>query len=72
LGTLRIVEDVNCFTCGAGEKDLGAASRRVEVALPASHWFASLKMPHNASRLMPYLKDPSLANRRYRPAWFRC
>jgi len=62
LGMLRIVEDVNCFTCGTGEKDLGAASGRVEVDLPASHWFVSLKIPRNASRLMPYLKHPSLAN----------
>src|SRR5262245_3629222 len=62
LGTLRIVEDVNCFTCGTGEKVLGAASGRVEVDLPAPHWFVSLKMPQNVSRLMPYLEHPSLAN----------
>jgi hypothetical protein len=62
IGTLHLVEDVNCFTCGTGSKDLGPASGRVEVQLPASHWFVSLRMPRNASRLMPYLARPSLSN----------
>jgi Leucine Rich Repeat (LRR) protein len=62
LGTLRIVEDMNCFTCGTSEKDLGPAAGRIEVRLPASHWYVSLEMPHSASRLMPYLAHPSLTN----------
>ena len=62
LGTLSIVEDVNCFTCGTGRQDLGAASGPVHVQLPAPHWYVSLKMPHAASRLIPYVASPSLAN----------
>jgi hypothetical protein len=62
LGTLSMIEDVNCFTCGTGRRDLGAASGRVHVQLPAPHWYVSLKMPREASRLMPYLMNPSLAD----------
>ena len=62
LGTVSLVEDVNCFTCGTGRQDLGAASGRIQVKLPAAHWYVSLTMPRNASHLMPHLANPSLAN----------
>lgn len=62
LGDLWLVEDVNCFTCGAGEKHLGPAQGKHKIRLPASHWFVSLRMPENASQLLPYLTDPSMKN----------
>ncbi len=62
LGDLWLIEDVNCFTCGAGEKHLGPAKGKHKIRLPASHWFVSLRMPKNASPLLQYLVDPSLKN----------
>jgi hypothetical protein len=62
LGELWLFEDVNCFTCGNGEKSLGRAKGRHDVRLPAEHWFVSLKMPKNASRLLPHLSHPTLAS----------
>jgi hypothetical protein len=62
LGTLSMVEDVNCFTCGTGREDLGPASGRVHVQLPAWHWYVSLKMPKDAARRMSALASPSLAS----------
>lgn len=61
LGELWLVEDVNCFTCGNGRKDLGRATGTHVVRLPAAHWFVSLRMPKKASALMPHLAQPSLA-----------
>jgi hypothetical protein len=61
LGMLSMVEDVNCFSCGTGRQELGAAMGHVHVRLPASHWYVSLKMPRDARRLMPHLAHPSLA-----------
>lgn len=60
LGELWLVEDVNCFTCGNGEKNLGRAIGTHEITLPAPHWFVSLRMPKDASHLLPYLTNPSL------------
>jgi len=62
LGELWLVEDVNCFTCGNGEKYLGHATGTHDIHLPAAHWFVRLKMPKNASALLPNLADPSLSN----------
>jgi hypothetical protein len=63
LGELWLIEDVNCFTCGTGEKYLGRASGNYDISLPAAHWFVSLRMPKNASALLPHLGgDPSLSN----------
>jgi len=62
LGELRLTEDVNCFTCGTGNRYLGQATGSYDIRLPAAHWFVSLKMPKDASRLLPYLAEPSLAN----------
>jgi len=63
LGELWLIEDVNCFTCGTGEKYLGRAMGKYEISLPAAHWFVSLRMPKNASALLPHLgDDPSLSN----------
>ena len=62
LGELRLVEDVNCFTCGNGEKTLGRAMGRYKIRLPAAHWYVSLRMPKNASALLTYLDHPSLSN----------
>jgi hypothetical protein len=62
LGELRLLEDVNCFTCGNGEKDLGRAIGKHNIRLPAAHWYVSLKMSKNASSLLPHLAHPSLAN----------
>jgi hypothetical protein len=62
LGDLWLIEDVNCFTCGNGEKHLGAAMGSYDVYLPAPHWYVSLRMPKAASRLLPYLEAPSLGS----------
>jgi hypothetical protein len=62
LGDLWLVEGVGCFTCGNGEKYLGGALGSYDVRLPEPHWYVSLRMPKDASRLLPYLEDPSLAN----------
>jgi hypothetical protein len=63
LGELWLVEDVNCFTCGTGEKYLGRAIGEYDISLPAAHWFVSLRMPKNVSPLLPHLADhPSLSN----------
>jgi hypothetical protein len=62
LGELWLVEDVNCFTCGNGEKSLGRAKGRHDVRLPAEHWFVSLRMPRHASKLLPHLVHPTLKN----------
>src|SRR5262249_22683431 len=62
LGELALVEDVNCFTCGNGEKTLGRSTGRYQVRLPAAHWYVSLRMPKKASALLPYLDHPSLTN----------
>ncbi len=61
LGVVRMVEDPNCFTCGSADRELGRARGRVEVRLPAAHWYVSLEMPKRASALMPGLAHPSLA-----------
>jgi hypothetical protein len=61
LGELWLIEDVNCFTCGAGATNLGHAVSKHQIHLPASHWFVSLRMPRSASHLMPRLTDPSLS-----------
>lgn len=61
LGALRLVEDPNCFTCGSAGRELGRAQGRVEVRLPAAHWYVSLEMPKQASARMPRLSHPSLA-----------
>lgn len=61
LGKLSIVEDVNCFTCGNGVKELGNATGLHDIRLPAPHWFASLDMPEKASHLLTHLRHPSLA-----------
>jgi hypothetical protein len=60
LGELSIREDVNCFTCGTGEQNLGRATGTHTIKLPAARWYISLRMPKHAARLMPYLDDPSL------------
>ncbi len=60
VGELWLVENVNCFTCGNGEKDLGRAMGVRDIKLPAARWFVSLRMPKDASHLLPYLKNPSL------------
>ncbi len=62
LGELWKVEDVNCFTCGTGEEYIGPATGDYQIQLPAPHWFVSLRMPKQASHLMPYLQDVSLKN----------
>ena len=62
LGELWLIEDVNCFTCGTGEKYLGRATGQYDISLPAAHWFVSLRMPKNASALLHHLGDPSLSN----------
>ena len=62
LGELWLVEDVNCFTCGNGEKNLGRATGKHAVQLPAAHWYVSLRMPQNAASLLPHLQHPSLMN----------
>ncbi len=62
MGELKLVEDVNCFTCGTGQKDLGKATGRHNILLPTALWFVSLRMPKNASRLVLHLAHPSLVN----------
>lgn len=62
LGELWLIEDVNCFTCGTGQKNLGRAMGTHNVQLPAAHWFISLRMPKNASGLLVHLSDPTLVN----------
>lgn len=62
LGELWKVEDVNCFTCGAGEEYIGPATGDYRIRLPAPHWFVSLRMPKQATHLMPYLGEASLKN----------
>jgi hypothetical protein len=62
LGELRLVEDMNCFTCGNGQEDLGRATGVHHVRLPHAHWYISLKMPKAASGLLPLLAHPSLTN----------
>jgi hypothetical protein len=62
LGELWLFEDVNCFTCGNGDKSLGRAKGRHDIQLPAEHWFVSLKMPKSASKLLPHLVHPTLVN----------
>jgi hypothetical protein len=61
LGTLSIVEDVNCYTCGTGNNRVGDARGSQPVRLPDHHWFASLEMPRQASHLMRHLRHPSLS-----------
>jgi hypothetical protein len=60
LGELRLVEDVNCFTCGTGSSELGAARGTHEIKLPHG-WYVSLTPPKEASRLLPYLDEPSMS-----------
>jgi hypothetical protein len=60
LGEITIFEDVNCFTCGTGEKFIGEAKGEIKINLPSDRWFIHLDMPRNASSLMPYLKATSL------------
>jgi len=60
LGELRVVEDVNCFTCGNGHQELGDARGQKIVRLPANRWYISLTMPKQAAALVPYLDEPSL------------
>ena len=60
LGQLRVVEDVNCFTCGNGNQELGEARGTKTVRLPADRWFISLTMPQQAAALMPYLEESTL------------
>ena len=48
LGELWIVEDVNCFSCGNGKNRAGEAQGRVEVTLPAKHWFIRLDVAKGA------------------------
>lgn len=60
LGTLSIVEDVNCYTCGTGNELVGDARGSQQVQLPGHRWFASLEMPKQASHLMSHLRHPSL------------
>lgn len=62
MGELKLIEDVNCFTCGTGQKDLGKAKGRYKVSLPADLWFVSLRMPKKSSHLMSHLAHPSLVN----------
>lgn len=62
LGELWIREDVNCFTCGNGEKNLGPATGKHDVRLPAGHWYVSLKMPTNAGQMLHHLAHPSLSH----------
>jgi hypothetical protein len=62
LGELWLREDVNCFTCGTGQQNLGRATGTHEIHLPAAHWYVSLKVPKDAAALMQYLDDPSLRN----------
>ena len=62
LGELWLREDVNCFTCGTGEKTLGRAAGIRAISLPAAHWYVSVKLPRQvAGRLKP-LAHPSLVN----------
>lgn len=61
LGELWLMEDANCFTCGSEEINLGRATGKREVEMPARHWYLSLRMPKTASALMPELAHPSLA-----------
>lgn len=60
LGKLSIVEDVNCYTCGTGEEDIGNATGSHTIRLPKAHWFVSLDMPRKASHLLAHLTHPSL------------
>lgn len=60
LGELWLVEDVNCFTCGTGEKRLGRATGTYDVQLPSAHWFISLRLPADVSHLLTHLQDASL------------
>jgi hypothetical protein len=60
LGELRLVEDVNCFSCGNGQEDLGHATGVHHVRLPQAHWYISLRMPKTAAGLLPFLAHPSL------------
>jgi len=62
LGELWLIEDVNCFTCGNGQEYLGSARGKYKISLPAPHWFVSLKMPKQPSKLLPHLAEPSLSN----------
>ena len=62
MGELKLLEDVNCFTCGNGQKDLGKAKGRYNISLPTALWFVSLRMPKNASHLVLHLAHPSLVN----------
>ncbi|MCW5605079.1 MAG: hypothetical protein KIT18_11095, partial [Burkholderiales bacterium] len=62
LGELWLIEHRHCFTCGTGEKNLGRATGRHSITLPAAHWFISLRMPEHASALSPFLAHPSLVN----------
>ena len=61
MGELWLMEDVNCFTCGNGSKNLGRATGRHRITLPAAHWYVRLRMPKNAAALMPRFSEPSLA-----------
>jgi hypothetical protein len=62
LGELWLFEDVNCFTCGNGQENLGRATGVHHVRLPQARWYVSLRMPKAASGLLPFLAHPSLAN----------
>jgi hypothetical protein len=62
MGELWLIENVNCFTCGTGEKYLGRAVGKYKIDLPAPHWFVSLRMPKNSSNLLPNLAEPSMSN----------
>ncbi len=61
LGELSIIEDVNCFTCGTGEEQLGNAVGNIKVTLPADRWFVHLDLPEKVSHLLFHLESPSLS-----------
>lgn len=56
------MEDVNCFTCGNGQENVGRATGTRQVRLPSARWYVRLKMPKSASSLLPFLAHPSLSH----------
>lgn len=57
LGKLWVIENVNCFTCGNGEKFVGEARGHVKIELPAKHWYIKLAVSPGAVRHLDALHN---------------
>jgi hypothetical protein len=56
LGEVWIIEDVNCFTCGTGQKLVGRAKGEVSISLPKG-WYVELKVDPEAVTQLSALQN---------------